>query len=330
MSLKGLQRKHHHVWRHYLSSWCTGKNIWYITTTGKIANDSTVGLSREEDFYKVSFLTKKDFEFLSKIISGCDDSVKGLHMQVLSFCGKMSEAYYLSKNAGFHNNKSLKRKFDEYEYAFLEATHSRIENDALNIINNLSSGNHSILDDEANKIIFSNFLGHQFTRSKAFKELSLRAVSRVEAQNSEQIQTKNLFNNNWWYLSYFFGTNIGANIFQTLKSKGYVFLINNTNTGFVTSDNCVINVHQSLKKLADKKQVKDVDYYYALSSKFAIMVNESAQYESGVINVSENAVHEFNCAIAEKANHHIYADSKEQLQIIIAQLRVRNKDNKKT
>jgi|GEM_PF-4392087 len=64
MQDKALQakRKHHYVWANYLKRWSTNnRDIFYTTTTGKIAHDSILGgcpkmvdtsrLSKADKFY---------------------------------------------------------------------------------------------------------------------------------------------------------------------------------------------------------------------------------------------------------------------------------------
>ena len=59
-----IKRKHHYVWQHYLKPWTDGRDIYYVTKTGNIAQDSIRGLAVEKDFYKINALDEQDIYYL--------------------------------------------------------------------------------------------------------------------------------------------------------------------------------------------------------------------------------------------------------------------------
>ena len=102
----------------------------------------------------------------------------------------------------------------------------------------------------------------------------------------------------------------------TKSTDNHVFLINNTNEPFITTDNPIINIHDSLSKLSPFEPPTNSDFYYPLSPKYAYMINNSSKYGQGKRGVTEIEAKELNLKLAKKYNHHLIAQTKEQLQEI--------------
>jgi hypothetical protein len=324
MSLKGIQRKHHHVWRHYLTKWCVDKKIWYTTSKGNIANDSVTGLSRETDFYKISFLTSDDVIFVKGFIDKSDQKIQELHLELLTYVEDISSKYYFCERAGLLVETEVLNTFNSAKYELIEKMHTGIENDTRDILDGLSNGDFSVLKSNSNLIQFHHFLGHQFTRSKAFKDRSIRGVTVAMSEHYVG-RNKELFERNWWLLSYIFGLNMGAANYMNRVNDQLVFLVNNTNLGFITSDQSIINVHESLQGLSEREAPKYMDLYYPVSPKFAVMLNNSNRFGNGEYQVSIKEVKELNLRVALKANEHIYADSEDLIKSVKQQVRESNK-----
>ena len=311
---KNLQpkSKHHHVWANYLSRWSeNGRDVYYTTDRGKIAFDSVKGIAMEKGFYKIEYLTDSHVNIIKRFSDKSPGRLREINMNCLNgFLHRQKLEDIYIKNG---------KKVEEVEEALhatrcnmLEDLHSAHENEVKPIISALAENNFEILDDSQNLTSFMQFFGHQITRTKAFKDAMIvstcGAKSRTEKHIAKEIQGC------WWFLSYMFGTNIGASLFSTRNEDRHCLLVNTTSCPFVTSDQTIINTHPSLRNdVFEPPEDEHCDFYYPLSPNVAYMINRSDRFEAGRVDVSEDIVKELNIKMAKKSNKHIIGKTEECL-----------------
>ncbi|WP_150141487.1 DUF4238 domain-containing protein, partial [Candidatus Enterovibrio escicola] len=100
----------------------------------------------------------------------------------------------------------------------------------------------------------------------------------------------------------------------TRHSDKHVLLINETSEPFITSDNPIINVHESLKNIPKGQAPEYMDAYYPLSPKYAYMINNSDRYPSGKASITRDEALKFNIEMAAKADEHVFARTEAQLK----------------
>lgn len=215
----------------------------------------------------------------------------------------------------------LRKEIKLLEHNPLENLHTSFENDALPILQSLTQGKLSILDDKDNMLLFMSYLGQQIVRSKAMKDNVFQAIlnrKRFPSNAPYSYDTHvGLFEKNWWFLSFMFGMNIGVSLYLTREKDNHVFLVNNSNEPFITTDNPIINIHDSLAELSPFEAPTECDFYYPISPKYAYMINNSTKYGQGEREVTETEARELNLKLAKKHNHHLIAQTKEQLMEIM-------------
>jgi hypothetical protein len=128
-------------------------------------------------------------------------------------------------------------------------------------------------------------------------------------------------NKNWWFISYMFGMNIGASLYLQRNDSNHIFIENNTNEPFITTDYPITNIHDSLGGLDKYEPPESTDFIYPLSPKYAYMINDSNKYSHASADITEEEVRKLNVQIALKANNHIFATSKEQIQEIKSEMK---------
>ncbi|MDV2860730.1 DUF4238 domain-containing protein [Psychrobacter sp. CAM01] len=299
---KDLQakRKHHYVWANYLLRWSTNsRDIFCVTSKGNIDFTSVRGLVMEKDFYQLTSLEQKHIDAILMFSSGSPAKLQEMHQSYLRDFLKVQKLESAYKNA--------KKQSDEAEQAILaskcnlvENLHTAHENAAKNIIENLAQGKMEILKNDQDMVLFSMYLGHQMARTKNFK---VRCITGVKECNPE---LGKIMEHSWWFFSYMFGMNMGLSFYSNRHNENHTLLKNNTNSNFITSDQPAINVHSCVKD--DEFQAPDnMDLYYPISPKYSYIITESHRFESGLIEVDESVVTEFNKKIATNANNHIFA-----------------------
>ncbi len=316
-----LKRKHHHVWAYYLKHWSVdGKNVYYTTKKGNIAYDSVYGLAAERDFYKINFLDDEDIVFIRRFSSASPEELREIHDSYLKDFYNVSRAYKLSQKVT--PPEIVRQKLIEFQHNALENLHGAHESESVEILKRMNQGDFSVFDSSENRVKFTQFFAMQMTRTKSFKDKAFGFAVDEETFKSypnppysfEKYQ--HLMNKNWWFLSYMFGMNIGANLTATRHQDKHVLLENNTSEPFITSDNPIINVHESIKSSHGRTPPEFMDAFYPISPRYAYMVNNSNQYPPGKVSITHEQAISLNTQMAFRANEHIFAQTDSQIKEI--------------
>jgi hypothetical protein len=199
----------------------------------------------------------------------------------------------------------------------LENLHSIFEDTAVNVINELSKGNKSVLNENTNMIPFCSYIGHQIARTQALKEQSLKAVTAGMKRINANPEYLVLFEKNWWFLSFIFGLNIGMSLYKSKERDKHVFITNNTAIPFITSDNPIINVHKSLAEIAELEAPEEADFFIPLSPKYAYMINNSSDYDHLVDLITTEEVNVLNKAIYNNSYKTVFASESQVLNELL-------------
>ncbi len=307
------KRKHHHIWANYLRRWSLNKqDVHYTTVKGNIVCESVKGIAMEQHFYQIKPLTNSHVEMIKGFSALSPKDLHETHMSYLED--------FLSWQNLDNIYKQSDRQHEEVEkmlYArkcnMLENLHSSHENEVQQIIAALASRDLTILNDSENFMSFIQFFGHQITRTKTFKETVFFRASEPNCNTG--LNNTTIMEECWWFLSYMFGMSIGADLYATRKEDSHCLLINDTDTPFITSDQPVVNVHQSLQDdIIVPPDDNQCDFYYPISPQVAYMNNKSDHFRRGITNVSTDIVNELNTKLAKKANVYIISNNIESLK----------------
>lgn len=310
---KEIKRNHHYVWSFYLKNWADNNELFYISSKGKISKDSVKGLAKETDFYKINPLNSEDVEFIKRLSSKSSKPLQVLHLQHLQDFIALS---VISNRITSLNNESeeLQSLDKVIQHSSLENLHSTVENTAVKVIQELAQGNKEILNLNDNMIYFCSYIGHQLSRTKAMKEKSIEAIKMPPMLIDDYENYISIFEKNWWFLSFMFGINIGGSLYESRKRDNHIFITNNTDTPFITSDNPIINVHSSLSNLKQLEAPTHADFFIPLSPRYAYMINQSNDYTHLKQSISNEEVNVFNMAIFKKSYKNVFASESNVLK----------------
>lgn len=306
-----VKRRHHYVWAHYLRSWDEGGGVFYVTPKGNVAQSNANGLSFEDGFYKISTLDDRDVEYLSGWIEKSAVGLKKLHED---FLGDFIIRSRLAEKANESKSSSeMLTAGAALEFNALEDVHTNFERGALNVLNDLSAGHFKSLDNDRNMLDFCCYLGHQITRTKFFRERTLKAVLENIPDTPKGKFYAHLSKKNWWYVNFMLGLNSGWAFYSSRKDSHKVAIVNNTLIPFVTSDNPVINMHSSIDSLQPGEAPVYMDLYIAISPRYAYMINDSPDFNHLAGGISEADVQRFNSRVADMAHLSVYSNEREVL-----------------
>ncbi|GHX80586.1 hypothetical protein VCSRO66_2877 [Vibrio cholerae] len=314
ISQKNLEAKknHHHVWANYMKRWSpNGRDIYYTTKSKKIKFDSIRSVCVEQHLYQVKPLTKEHVDVILAISAHSPKDLQELHISQLNYYLNVQKMVLM-----YDKSKVQDDLADKIIYAWkcngLENFHTAHENEAKPILEALANEDLNILKDSKNMILFTQFLAHQDTRTKNFRDTIIASFSRADSQTEKHISRAMI--ECWWFLSYMIGMNIGRSIYLDRNNDTHSLLINNTNTPFITSDQPIINVHQALQYEGKPPQDHECDLYFPISPNVAYMINKSNRFPHGKVQVSIDVVNEMNMKIAKMTNVHIVSNNEESLK----------------
>lgn len=310
-------RKHHYVWAYYLSAWSSekDKSIWHITKRGNISRDSVKGLSREEDFNKIHALSDSDVAYIELWPSGNSQSLQDFHKSQIRFFKKASAV--IDSHIGLEHLKiyaELKNISESIQYGIFEKTHTIIENLAKPVIDELKRGNVKCLKQGRNMTSFCNFLAQQLFRTKKVKERCLEGIHLIHGNTESADTLKMLFERNWWLLSYKLALNMGSSLCSTAASDHHIYITNNTNTDFITSDCPVINIHESSGNGTLGKPPVALDLYFPISPRTAYIISSGSSYDELASSIDEETVKHLNNQITLNSHLSIYGTSRESIE----------------
>lgn len=263
----------------------------------------------ELDFYKLTKLSEFDLHIIELGSKQSPPELQEIHRNQLNYFLLAQKAEERLISADINDPEAVKYINAMYSN-LLENTHASIERDVIPIMVELAQGNIEILNNKQNMIVFMIFFGHQISRTKNFKTLAINAFVR---DSEDAARVADSITNAWWFISYMFGMNMGRSFYLDRINHPHSLLINQTSTPFITADQPIINVHQSLPDEISGAPPQNGDFYYPISPNVAYIICDSRRFSPGIVHISEDEAREFNIKLAKSAHTHIFGNNKKAL-----------------
>lgn len=309
---KFVKKRHHYVWAHYIRNWAVENHIYYVSPKGRVAQANANALAAEKEFYRIHHLDDEDIKYIWGWIEKSEPGLKKLHWDF--FQDFIVRAGLVKMASRLPESDDLRQASAAIEFNSLEDVHSNFESGARVVMDRLSAGSREVLSDDKSMMDLCSYLGHQLTRTKFFREKTLAAIRAKMSANVEHLRYLDLTEKNWWYVNFLQGLNAGWSFYSSRKNKRILFLVNNTDVGFITSDNPVINIHPSVELLSPGEAPVSMDLYFPISPKYAVMMNDSDSYVHMEGGVSIGDVGFLNKKVARSAYESIYGSQSDILK----------------
>ena len=308
-------RKHHYVWAYYLSAWSSenDNSIWHVTSKGNISKDSVKGLSREEDYNKIHVLSESDVAYIERWPCGNSPSLQRFQKSQIEFFKKASAL--IDTHVGLEHLETyaeLKNISEAIQFGIFEKTHTAIESLARPVIDELKRGNAKCLEQGKYITSFCNFLAQQLFRTKKIKEKSLEGMQQLSVNTDIEESFKDLFERNWWFLSYRLALNMGSSLCATAATDHHTLITNNTGIDFITSDCPVINIHESSGQPG--RPPDELDLYFPISPKMAYIGSPGSRYDELASLIDEETVKKLNKQMVLNSHLSIYGTSRDAIK----------------
>lgn len=299
------KRRHHYVWAKYLTRWGNGtRNVFYTTKTGKIAHDSVRAIAAEDYLYKVTSLTKEQVDVIKGFSRLSPESLQQQHMSYLDDFLRLQQAEASYRSSGVRNQEA-EHHLHVLKCNLLENLHSSHEQAAQPVLEALACEQLEVLQEKQHMIEFMAFLGHQFCRTKPFRDAVIRSLDR---SNAMKIFVADAVAHAWWFMSYMFGISVGRSLYLSRDEDKHALLINDTAVPFITSDHPIVNVHPCVSETAFIAP-EHADFYYPISPRIAYIICNSERFIPGKNAIDETTAVELNSKLASQAMVHIIGNS---------------------
>ncbi|MEV8829997.1 DUF4238 domain-containing protein [Klebsiella pneumoniae] len=294
-----IKKKHHYVWAYYLKGWANdGTNVWYITKKGNIRSDSIRGIGCENHFYKVALLSSNDIKLIHMMLKDCASELKKTLLDLVAYLHFIQQQALLLDHA--KPQKLDVNLSDVISNNFFENYMSMQEANVVDVIRKLREGDSSCLDDKQTFWSLGYFLGHQLSRTKRMRDITLWSVQNSKGNEDARKIWMEFNKKHWWFMCTYMGTSLSMDI--SLNPNKRVRVIENLTTiPFITSDQPVININP------DGHNGESVDYYYPLSDKRALIVLTSNRFDFDDLITNESIVHFLNQEMAGDAGDTIFS-----------------------
>jgi hypothetical protein len=253
------KRRHHYIPKFYLRPWSENERVFCMR--GRIIKP--IGLSHvgvKEDFYAVRDLTMDDIQFLEKtIIAQSPEGTRAIHentlyaFRLVAFANRM-----LQENPSLENQ--AKREILDAVSNLDENYHESIEHYLQEAINNMLSGTIDFFSDVSKAGFFLMSLGLFALRTKRTRE-RMKATIRPPFEGFDVDRI-------YGPMIHMLAVNLGGNLLVDRFRYRIVLLHNYTTTAFITGDQPVINIHESM----DEHGIpREVEWYFPLSPQTAML-----------------------------------------------------------
>jgi Protein of unknown function (DUF4238) len=302
------KRNHHYIWSHHLGRWAaSGNAVHYVTTKGKLACDSVVGLARETDFYRGRHLSARQVALIRLTIAKCDASIRQFHERNLDNWLRGQRLFEFSDASGLSHMEELRAEKELFECNFIEDMHARIEHGAQGTFKAIVAQDYSVIEDDVEFSKLVCYVGHLAFRTQRFRRaIEASTSAKMLPQDAEDLSACR------WFLDFLHGMNVGHSLYTHRNMTTQALLRTDASHPFILSDQPAINIHPSVKY--DGSPPQHLDLFVPLTPLVALAICDSNQFSKGLQDLSPTEVDDLNRLQAGLARQTIFASDRATLK----------------
>lgn len=265
-----ITRKHHYVWRYYLSAWSFEDNkvLALKKSENKILPPTDPkNLLRKKDFYEVKRVTEADISFVNTLFRNASECVRENIKKVLKDYYIISKHIYESEEKGELNSENNKEMYPlKYEYE--EKIHTKIEENTKNYIEDIKKRDLKFLYNKESYFDLLYYLAVQYIRTKKIRDNYLDTLTFFKDDLQYNIDP----NLNPEGLTTLMKICQPFNLAYNLAIEKYkvLLIINNYNCPLITTDQPVVNTYE----INNDNQIEDCELYYPVSPRTGILLTK--------------------------------------------------------
>lgn len=336
-----IKHRQHYVFQAYLKSWATNNQVWCCRNKKSVFVTNTTNVAQERDFYRIKDINQDEAQFLSlmwnrqpkenKVILQNQLAIHQKPLQWRKAIEQFKKILIDSVYSGGCISKDVLEQFEQAERLaesaindMVEDIYSEDEGRLVNYIESIKKEDTSfytqpcipkdgVFDDTKRDFLY--LLSLQHFRTKAARERLISIGKNLSGSKEEfaslVINKDNLRMDHLSYHLFWFAEAMVADVLYE-KNAHLTLLINNTETPFVTTDQPIINLLADYQDSTD--EVTNMVYYYPISPKIAITVNDSNIDDK--LDLLKEQVEKYNQKLINASYEFIFADNEKVLRTI--------------
>lgn len=300
-----IKKKQHYVWKEYLMSWSNKDQIFTsFKSSGKVFKTNLDRVVQERFFYSLEEFTEEEEIILKELITlWSNEIVRPLVMEFYHIITSFSKIHRAIKNKDLSSTNSA--KIDK-ELALLKANtmedmHTSFEKLGEKLIGIRKVEDLEFLDEERELLTTMIYVSFQYLRTKNMKEVVKPIINKYSYLSNKFLN----------FFPFIYAPQI-ANSLTYDKNIRFIFFDNKTGIDFITTDQPIINAKKHV--VNETGVVSQLDYYYPITPKIAIIIHYQEQEEKRkYILIEKEQVNYYNDLMISNAKEFVFSSTEEQL-----------------
>jgi hypothetical protein len=304
-SLPDRKRRHHTVWRYYLTAWARDGAVACLRGA-RTFTAGTTAIGVRTDFYALKELTLLEEEFVRRIGLGDDPVARPLNEGWLSmFLGpfrmrRMFEDDGMDRAAA---DKAVEVLVSNAE----EELHALIERRSIEHLDSLRAGDLSFLvDDDDARGAFLHYLCVQYLRTPKFQSTMMEAVRDAPGIRGDHI---------WPVLRHLYATTMALGLDRKWADLRVTMLSAPPRSEFVTSDQPVINLFAV--GTAQFEEVTELAFFYPIGPERALLIEDSPAPRFASSDLTAEEVNQLNRDMVAMLHEQAFATTEARLRELV-------------
>jgi hypothetical protein len=293
----------HHVWQEYLRAWSVEGAV-YCLQNNRVFQTGTPVLGMKTDFYKLHPLEQQDLDLLLFLLDldKAHPIARQHHEMVLT--NILGPTLFVRQNRDkIRNMAEVDAHLDVYNTNTVDNQHTIIESFFVPLLARSLDGDFSWYEDDADCIVFCNFVAAQHMRTRAVKE---RTIERLNTRLGLDVSRI------WDIIALINAFTLGCNLFLERKKRRLIVIRNDTSVPFITADQPVTNLLATGESAPEK-----LSLYYPISPRLALHLGEPDEpIEVPLETMTAPAAAFLNRRIAGASLTQVYAQTADPLILV--------------
>lgn len=299
------QRRHHFVWQHYLSAWCTDGELGCLRN-GSFFSTGTVAVAVEKDFHKIADLTSAELTLLRTMLQGMPEPMRSVQTGWL----RMFAAPSALASAFGGISAEADRLLAEMRFNAEEEFHTKIEGEGQPLLDELRQGGRTFFDDRDGFQTFMFFVALQFTRTQRVRDRLKVAFSGVQfPPDFGEVDPSRIAG----ALRMISATSLAASYIMERENCALSMIESTNGAEFITGDQPVVNIYaRGSDGFTPPSKIR---LYYPVSPTRALMLGDhrdDPMTETEAADASQVA--RYNSLIVSASQHDLYGMSESVLR----------------
>jgi hypothetical protein len=304
------KKRQHYVWQHYINNWANTKNQVFVVASSNQFYSNSENLAVERYFYNLEYFSESDVDFIKKLYD-INENGNELQKQNMKWIDSFSQIFRLKDSfdkSGIsteEGNKLFLQGLKDVE----EDGISMLENDFLPLLKKLMQKEVNEFSIDKNYFDLVFFLCFTYFRTKKIRDRAIESVKGTKLGDA----ISDVIRRTWSFSKYILTTNL---TFGIVSSKfNIVFLENNTNVKFISSDQPVINTRANYS-IPDK--VDDLELYFPVTPEIGLLLTKDKTEETVFLrSLNQEEVKMYNQLIIDSYEEQLYFTDKIQKDLVL-------------